>query len=155
MRPLPSFRYGLLLAGVTLWLLLIAAAAAGRAYDWPAWTFLYAFFDPLCHQIPERSFHLLGSPLGVCHRCFGIYTGTWLGLLLWPWLERAPALLLRRPRLFLLFLVPMGVDLCLENNVWSRFLTGILAGIPVGLFVWAAVEQLPGFSFPGTARKTI
>lgn len=40
-------------------------------------------FAPLCHQIPERSFRLLGEPLAVCHRCTGIYFGLFAGALLW------------------------------------------------------------------------
>jgi hypothetical protein len=29
----------------------------------------------ICHQRPERSFHLLGTQLPVCARCMGIYVG--------------------------------------------------------------------------------
>lgn len=40
-------------------------------------------FAPLCHQMPERSFWLMGEPLAVCHRCTGIYFGLFAGALLW------------------------------------------------------------------------
>src|SRR6266487_3566794 len=36
---------------------------------------VYAVFSPICHQMPERSFELLGFPWAVCHRCSGIYLG--------------------------------------------------------------------------------
>lgn len=33
----------------------------------------YAFAAGICHQRPERSFHLAGVALPVCARCFGLY----------------------------------------------------------------------------------
>jgi hypothetical protein len=36
---------------------------------------LYAAGSLICHQRPERSFHLLGTQLPVCARCMGIYAG--------------------------------------------------------------------------------
>jgi len=38
-------------------------------------------FSCVCHQIPERSFALMGCPLPVCHRCAGLYLGMLLGSL--------------------------------------------------------------------------
>ena len=34
---------------------------------------VYEFAGRICHQRPERSFHLAGTPLPVCARCFGLY----------------------------------------------------------------------------------
>jgi len=39
----------------------------------------YLVFTPFCHQLPDRSFHLLGVPLAVCARCTGIYLGIFIG----------------------------------------------------------------------------
>jgi uncharacterized membrane protein len=36
---------------------------------------MYAAGSFICHQIPERSFHLDGAQLPVCARCFGLYGG--------------------------------------------------------------------------------
>ena len=47
----------------------------------------------VCHQIPERSFHLAGAQLPVCARCTGLYLGGALGLVFWAttiWRRRAP-----------------------------------------------------------------
>lgn len=44
---------------------------------------LYAAGGLVCHQLPERSFHLLGAQLPVCARCLGLYLGGALGALLW------------------------------------------------------------------------
>jgi uncharacterized membrane protein len=37
----------------------------------------------LCHQRPERSFHLAAAQLPVCARCTGLYVGGALGALAW------------------------------------------------------------------------
>ena len=37
----------------------------------------------ICHQRPERSFHLAGAQLPVCARCTGLYLGAALGLVAW------------------------------------------------------------------------
>src|SRR5687767_6864982 len=36
---------------------------------------VYGAFGRVCHQIPERSFHVVGQPLAVCARCTGLYVG--------------------------------------------------------------------------------
>jgi uncharacterized membrane protein len=43
---------------------------------------LYALGSRICHQRPERSFHLFAAQLPVCARCAGIYTGAAIGSLL-------------------------------------------------------------------------
>lgn len=40
---------------------------------------MYTAGSFICHQIPERSFHLDGIQLPVCARCFGLYGGGALG----------------------------------------------------------------------------
>jgi uncharacterized membrane protein len=37
----------------------------------------------LCHQLPDRSFHMLGAQLPVCARCTGLYLGGALGAGAW------------------------------------------------------------------------
>jgi len=43
---------------------------------------VYAFGSVVCHQLPERSFHLWGAQMPVCARCTGIYVGAALASLL-------------------------------------------------------------------------
>ena len=58
------------------WLLLITAAPVLWV---PLAGVLYAAGSLICHQLPDRSFHLQGSQLPVCARCFGLYAGGALG----------------------------------------------------------------------------
>jgi uncharacterized membrane protein len=55
-----------------VWLALILASPIGPA-SLAALT--YGIGSVICHQIPERSFHLGGLQLPVCGRCLGIYAG--------------------------------------------------------------------------------
>ena len=43
----------------------------------PGWAgaVVYGVGSFICHQLPERSFHLAGFQLPVCARCLGIYIG--------------------------------------------------------------------------------
>jgi hypothetical protein len=58
------------------WLLLLVAAPSLAA---PVAGVLYAAGSLICHQLPERSFHLQGIQLPVCARCLGIYGGAAVG----------------------------------------------------------------------------
>jgi hypothetical protein len=59
--------------------LLLAPVAAARpqssAIGYPFALVMYAAGSVICHQRPDRSFHLLGGQLPVCARCLGIYAG--------------------------------------------------------------------------------
>lgn len=95
---------------------------------------LYAFFSPVCHQDPTRSFRLLGHPWAVCHRCSGIYLGLFLVSLLpfhWTFHSDEP----RRRRFWVLCAIaPMLLDVLLPltgictNTPLSRFGTGLIFG---------------------------
>jgi len=43
---------------------------------------LYAVGSLICHQLPDRSFHLGGFQLPVCARCLGIYAGAACGAII-------------------------------------------------------------------------
>ena len=65
-----------------LWLTMILAApfALSRA-RLPVFTLaVYQAGSLVCHQRPERSFHLAGIQLPVCARCFGLYLSGAVGL---------------------------------------------------------------------------
>jgi Predicted membrane protein (DUF2085) len=53
----------------------------------------YAIGSLVCHQRPERSFHLFGVQMPVCARCLGIYAGAAAVALLWLFSDRRSQLL--------------------------------------------------------------
>jgi len=110
--------------------------------------FLYKTFSYLCHQIPERSFHLAGHKFAVCSRCTGLYSGFALATLIYPLMRS-----LKRkdtPRLIWLVLaaIPIAVDFLLGYfNIWqnthlSRFLTGALLGSAAVFYIVPGLIEL-------------
>jgi uncharacterized membrane protein len=97
---------------------------------------VYQIFSFVCHQIPERSFHLAGHQFAVCSRCTGLYAGFALATLCYP-LARSLHRTDTPSRLWLfLAVVPLVIDFSLsyfgiwENKHLTRFSTGaLLAGV--------------------------
>lgn len=100
-------------------------------------------FDPLCHQIAERSPHVDGIQLAVCHRCYGILVGLAIGPI---------AALITRGRvnryaslLIVASLVPLALDWGLgivgiwANTAESRLITGAIFGVVAGILVTRAM----------------
>jgi uncharacterized membrane protein len=80
---MPRILTGLLFVAVLSWSVALVAAPHAIAMDGPvrmvaALTYLGAGY--ICHQRPERSFHLEGRPLPVCARCTGLYLAVPFGL---------------------------------------------------------------------------
>jgi uncharacterized membrane protein len=65
-----------------LWVAVVILAPLALAWGYgmlPA--IVYQLAGTLCHQRPERSFHLAGIQLPVCARCFGLYAAGAAGAL--------------------------------------------------------------------------
>src|SRR5260370_21658576 len=93
---------------------------------------IYRAFSFVCHQIPERSFHLAGHQFAVCSRCTGLYTGFAVAALVYP-LARSLQRTDTPSRLWLLLAtLPLVIDFSLgyfsiwENTHLSRFFSGPL-----------------------------
>src|SRR3954464_9533095 len=99
---------------------------------------LYAVGSQICHQRPERSFHLFASQLPVCGRCLGIYAGAALGSMLAIDPRARARLAWRSPRALLVGgSIPTALTLLLE---WSGMWAGsnaarAAAGLPLGFVV--------------------
>jgi uncharacterized membrane protein len=109
---------------------------------------IYGVFSYLCHQIPERSFHIAGEQFAVCSRCTGLYAGFTIAVLTFP-LFRS----LRQtatPGIIWLFVsaVPLAIDFALtyfgiwQNNHFTRFTTGALFGAVAAIFILPGVIEL-------------
>ena len=127
--------YALTLFGIVLWLsaVFLAPYLKSRHSAWNV--LLYTVFSSVCHQIPSRSFHILGFPLAVCARCFGIYFGFFLGTLVFPVFNKFSSLSLPKNIVFVFFSFPIVMD-TLGNffHLWRssnglRFLIGTSWGI--------------------------
>jgi uncharacterized membrane protein len=132
-----------LTAAVTLTILgFIVAAPLARAAHYPEIaSVIYRTFSLVCHQIPDRSFHLAGFKFAVCSRCTGIYSGLAAAALVFP-LTRSLRDTKTPARLWLvLAAAPLAIDFGLgyfsiwQNTHWSRFLTGALLGSVVVFFI--------------------
>ncbi len=132
-----------------VWVLLILLAPFAEANNFSGVSNpVYSFFSYLCHQMPERSFHLDGHSFAVCSRCFGVYFGLLFGFIVYPFFrniyETEP---FSRIWLFLA-LVPIGIDWSLtvfglwENTHWSRFLTGMILGAACAVFIVPALVEI-------------
>jgi uncharacterized membrane protein len=74
----------MLASAAVLWAasLPLAAYAANQPAGSPSSVFalaVYALGSVICHQRPERSFHLWSAQLPVCARCTGVYFGAAIG----------------------------------------------------------------------------
>ena len=136
------------------WLVLLTAAPllppAGSAL-------IYAAASLVCHQLPDRSFHLGAFQLPVCARCLGLYAGAAAGCAAAlfdarpspPPIQRAGAGGGAAARVItVLALVPTAVTVGLEwLGIWypsnvTRALAGAPAGFVVGLVVARALATV-------------
>ncbi|MFI5267168.1 MAG: DUF2085 domain-containing protein [Chloroflexota bacterium] len=107
-------------------------------------------YSLVCHQMPSRSYFLLGYQMAYCERDTAIYAAMALSGLLWARYHR------RLPRLhwslFLLLILPMALDgssqlFGLRESTWElRTITGALFGLAC---VWF------GFPLLATSLKLI
>jgi len=109
---------------------------------------VYSFFSYICHQIPERSFHIFGHQFAVCSRCFGVYFGLLAGIATYP-LWRPVDSVEPLPRFWLfLSMVPIAIDWSLgvfgiwENTHLSRFITGMILGVACAIFIIPALVEI-------------
>jgi uncharacterized membrane protein len=90
---MPRLLAGLLLVSSLSWAAALMAAPQAMTTDGPVKTaaaVIYFGAGYICHQRPERSFHLDGHQLPVCARCTGLYLAAPFGL--------AGVMLMRRGR---------------------------------------------------------
>jgi len=131
----------LVACAATAWLLLLVATPI---LPIPLAGALYALGSRICHQRPERSFHLLAAQLPVCARCLGIYAGAAAGSLLATsarirsWANRLS------PRTLLIGgSIPTALTLVFEwSGEWGASnLARAAAGVPLGFVIALVVAQ--------------
>ena len=131
-----------LTGGAALWLAVIVAAPYLASSGRLAWlsVFIYQFGSLICHQRPERSFHLAGMQMPVCARCFGLYAAGAAGLLI-AWAVRRSWTLERTRLALAVAAVPIALSVALESigaistSNGFRMATGLPLGFVAGLVV--------------------
>jgi uncharacterized membrane protein len=132
---------------VGLVIMIVAAPLAQANQHQQFASTIYKTFSFLCHQLPDRSFHLAGHQFAVCSRCTGLYVGFALTVLAYPLLR--PLRTTTTPALIWLMLatVPLLVDFSLGYfNIWanthaSRFITGaLLSSVAVFYIIPGLIE---------------
>lgn len=113
----------------------------------PVTAFIYGFGDMVCHQSAGRSFTINGSQMPICARDTSIITGIFIGLLLFE-SKRIRARSLNRKMLLLAALLIFAAfaewlseRLLHVNPADLRIITGVIAGIGVGILINAYVEH--------------
>ena len=139
--------------------LVIAAplAQANRSYALAA--AIYQAFSYVCHQIPERSFHLAGHKFGVCSRCTGLYSGFALAALVYPLTRSLTRTDSPRILWLLLAAVPLAADFSLgyfsiwQNTHLSRFVTGALLGSVAVFYILPGLIELSSTGVRNLRRR--
>lgn len=131
---------------------LVALALAPPFLGGEAGAFVRHAFAAVCHQLPERTPHLGGGPVALCHRCTGVVLGLAGGLLAAPALAARWRNALARSgqgRLLLAAAVPAAIDWLLgATGLWantpaSRVATGALFGLVAGVILAANLLAPP------------
>jgi uncharacterized membrane protein len=140
--PQSRFYVLLLLAAATLWLTVLVVtpqlpAALGAA--------MYAVGAFICHQRPERSFHVDSIQLPVCARCVGIYCGAALGIavhVLPGWrLAVSPRALLLAAGAPTLGMVALETARLWDTSNPARAAAGIWLGVGVAMAVVPSIAN--------------
>ena len=135
---IPRVIYLLIMLAASCWCALILLAPLLSIADGPvqaAARGLYLFFGQICHQLDDRSFHLMGHPVAVCARCSGIYFGFLAGTILHPLAVRWLRLPLPARSVLLAGAAPMLLDVAAgvfglhETTNILRVVTGAWFGI--------------------------
>jgi len=130
--------------GIIVWLGIIFLAPYLDSHDSGLNVFFYAVLSPVCHQIPSRSFFLWDYPLAACGRCLGIYSGFFIGVLLYPFLKGLSNTTLPKTKTFIFFSLPIVFDTF--GNFLSLWMTPNIPRFIVG-FLWGLI--LPFYFIPG------
>jgi uncharacterized membrane protein len=134
--------YRIILFASFVWCLLIITPPFADHFDAVMLRdFLYGFFSRICHQFDSHSVQIFGAKFAVCARCTAIYFGFLISVAIYPFLSRKiraatrAGAILRSPRMVLLSILPLLIDVCLsetgvhESTVLTRAVTGAVLGI--------------------------
>lgn len=130
--------------GIILWLLAIFSYPFLIKIKSPVAPFLHLSFSFVCHQKAERCFWIKETPLPVCSRCTGIYTGFFAGVVFFPFLRKNFSI---RWYYILLSAFPISLEIVMEkmgvwDGNWIRFFSSLLFGFFISsVSLWSLENQ--------------
>ena len=133
---------------VLLSLAWVLAVLASPVLPAPVSAVIYLVGSRICHQLPDRSFHLFGGQLAVCARCAGIYAGAAVGAGVGRWVWPQAAVGLGARGILVAGAMPTAVTWVSEwAGAWAssnvdRAAAALPLGIAVGLVVMQTVATL-------------
>lgn len=110
--------------------------------------FYYYLFHYSCHQIPSRCYWIFDYQLPVCVRCFGIYFGAFLGLVIYPLIRSIKSTNLPNKYWLALCFGPIALDgissllHLYASPHWLRLLTGIICGAVAMYYIVPGLNEL-------------
>ncbi len=94
-----------------------------------------SLFKYICHQKTERCLKLLGKPMPICSRCFGVYSGILMGMILLLLVFDIKVSKIQAISFLIILNVPLVIDGITqhfsfrESNNLLRFITGLIGGV--------------------------
>jgi len=109
---------------------------------------IYKAFSLVCHQLPDRSFHVAGNQFAVCSRCTGLYSGFAIAALAYPLVRPLSSANAPKQIWLIVAALPLAIDFSLgyfaiwPNTHLSRFLTGALFGSVTVCYIMPGLVEL-------------
>ncbi len=139
---------GYLTAAAVLWVVAIFAARYAIASNRPvlvgAGALVYQGAGLICHQRPERSFHLGGVQLPVCGRCLGLYISGAIGAVA-AWFTSRRSISRRSRTALAIAALPTALTVSLEfvGVIHPGNLVRAVSALPLGATAaWIFVRSL-------------
>lgn len=139
-----KFWYLLFVLSVLLWMILIIAAPVLSKSDGIfklISAVIYRFYSVSCHQIDDRCFHIAGSKMAVCSRCFSIYSGMFFSAVIYPLIFRLKKISFPNPLIFIIPAIILALDYFLDyfglfkNTMLTRSISGFLFGAGIAFYL--------------------
>ena len=143
--------------GASVWVAAILAAPYAISGNNPVLvaiaSMVYQGAGMICHQRPERSFHLAGVQLPVCGRCFGLYVSGAFGAAA-AWLAARPRTIGRARLALLVVAAPTALTVSLEfaGLIHPTNLVRAVSALPLGAAAaWIFITSLRADAEPRSA----
>ena len=137
-----SLRFMLIFPFFIFLLLILTSAVLSPYFETNLMVTEYQFTNSIlgkiCHRYPSRCFYVFGSNMGLCARCFSVYSAMFILCILYVFFDMSVSLKYRSI-IALSLVVPLLLDgitqyfSLRESNNLLRLLTGFLAGIGISI----------------------